>query len=79
MAQDWGGTRYVSLRRASRVAGGVPVSEPRSGFGLSGGTGPLLAAFIKVVGAIGFEPTTSWSQTRRSTKLSYTPTFAASR
>ena len=27
----------------------------------------------KVVGAIGFEPTTSWSQTRRSTKLSYTP------
>ena len=28
---------------------------------------------IKVVGAIGFEPTTSWSQTRRSTKLSYTP------
>ncbi len=27
----------------------------------------------KMVGAIGFEPTTSWSQTRRSTKLSYTP------
>lgn len=28
---------------------------------------------LKVVGAIGFEPTTSWSQTRRSTRLSYTP------
>ena len=28
----------------------------------------------KMVGAIGFEPTTSWSQTRRSTRLSYTPT-----
>ena len=27
----------------------------------------------KMVGAIGFEPTTSWSQTRRSTRLSYTP------
>ena len=27
----------------------------------------------KVVGATGFEPATSWSQTRRSTKLSYTP------
>ena len=26
-----------------------------------------------MVGAIGFEPTTSWSQTRRSTRLSYTP------
>jgi hypothetical protein len=25
------------------------------------------------VGVAGFEPTTSWSQTRRSTKLSYTP------
>ena len=34
----------------------------------------LCKPFIsKVVGAIGFEPTTSWSQTRRSTKLSYTP------
>ena len=31
---------------------------------------PLIS---KMVGAIGFEPTTSWSQTRRSTKLSYTP------
>gem|GEM_PF-5984625 len=28
---------------------------------------------IKMVGAVGFEPTTSWSQTRRSTKLSYAP------
>ena len=26
-----------------------------------------------MVGATGFEPATSWSQTRRSTKLSYTP------
>ena len=38
----------------------------------------LCKLFIsKVVGAIGFEPTTSWSQTRRSTKLSYTPMSAA--
>ncbi len=28
---------------------------------------------VEMVGAIGFEPTTSWSQTRRSTRLSYTP------
>jgi hypothetical protein len=27
-----------------------------------------------MVGVTGFEPATSWSQTRRSTKLSYTPT-----
>jgi hypothetical protein len=25
------------------------------------------------IGVTGFEPATSWSQTRRSTKLSYTP------
>ena len=29
-----------------------------------------------VVGVTGFEPATSWSQTRRSTKLSYTPRYA---
>ena len=29
----------------------------------------------EVVGVTGFEPATSWSQTRRSTKLSYTPNF----
>ena len=34
---------------------------------------PLNEKLEKLVGAIGFEPTTSWSQTRRSTKLSYTP------
>ena len=28
---------------------------------------------LKVVGVTGFEPATSWSQTTRSTKLSYTP------
>ena len=28
-----------------------------------------------MVGVTGFEPATSWSQTRRSTKLSYTPSF----
>ncbi len=29
----------------------------------------------KMVGATGFEPATSWSQTKRSTKLSYAPTL----
>ena len=28
----------------------------------------------KLVGVVGFEPTTSWSQTKRTTKLCYTPT-----
>jgi hypothetical protein len=28
------------------------------------------------IGVTGFEPATSWSQTRRSTKLSYTPPTA---
>ena len=35
--------------------------------------GTKFGSFSKMVGAIGFEPTTSWSQTRRSTRLSYTP------
>src|SRR3989475_12058626 len=30
-------------------------------------------AFWSMVGVTGFEPATSWSQTTRSTKLSYTP------
>jgi hypothetical protein len=28
---------------------------------------------MRDIGVTGFEPATSWSQTRRSTKLSYTP------
>src|SRR5207302_8495510 len=32
---------------------------------------------VKLVGVTGFEPATSWSQTTRSTKLSYTPTKPA--
>src|SRR5437868_11936708 len=31
----------------------------------------------KVVGATGFEPATSWSQTKCSTRLSYAPTVGA--
>ena len=33
----------------------------------------MLMAFILYVGVAGFEPTTSWSQTRRDTGLRYTP------
>ncbi len=29
--------------------------------------------FILLVGAAGFEPTTSWSRTKRATKLRYAP------
>ena len=29
--------------------------------------------FFLVIGATGFEPATSWSQTKRSTELSYAP------
>ncbi len=32
-------------------------------------------AYKKLVGKTGFEPATSWSQTRRSTKLSYFPMY----
>lgn len=32
-----------------------------------------LAGGLKKIGATGFEPATSWSQTKRSTKLSYAP------
>ena len=28
-----------------------------------------------MVGAVGFEPTTSWSRTKRATKLRYAPTI----
>lgn len=31
------------------------------------------SSIVKMVGAKGFEPSTSWSQTRRSTRLSYAP------
>ncbi len=34
---------------------------------------PLNYTRKEVVGKTGFEPATSWSQTRRSTKLSYFP------
>lgn len=39
--------------------------------------GPKCFGFFiwKVVGVIGFEPTTTWSQTRYATRLRYTPTF----
>lgn len=29
--------------------------------------------YLSLVGAKGFEPSTSWSQTKHSTRLSYTP------
>ncbi len=29
---------------------------------------------LEMVGAVGFEPTTSWSRTKRATKLRYAPT-----
>src|SRR5260370_17071146 len=29
----------------------------------------------KIIGLVGFEPTASWSRTRRSTKLSYRPNY----
>jgi hypothetical protein len=32
-----------------------------------------MPAALRMVGVTGFEPATSWSQTKRSTKLSYTP------
>jgi hypothetical protein len=28
---------------------------------------------VKIIGLVGFEPTASWSRTRRSTKLSHSP------
>ena len=42
-----------------------------AGIALSGTAGKLIGA--RGVGATGFEPATSWSQTKRSTKLSYAP------
>lgn len=34
---------------------------------------PLVGKIITLVGMTGFEPATSWSQTKRSTKLTYIP------
>lgn len=36
---------------------------------------PLNYTCIEMVGKTGFEPATSWSQTKRSAKLSYFPTI----
>ncbi len=35
----------------------------------------LEAPFLVMVGEIGFEPTTLWSQTRCATRLRYSPTY----
>jgi hypothetical protein len=32
-----------------------------------------VAVSHKIIGLVGFEPTASWSRTRRSTKLSHSP------
>ncbi len=34
---------------------------------------PLTIRGLYLIGVTGFEPATSWSRTKRSTKLSYTP------
>ena len=58
--------RYFSRCRFAEGAGAsVALRRPRLG-----------RAMRSMVGAIGFEPTTSWSQTRRSTRISYTPLTA---
>ena len=49
-----------------------PISENLV-FKASRGTNPTASSSKKVVGIVGFEPTTSWSQTRRTTRLCYTP------
>ncbi len=35
----------------------------------------ILKSKLKMVGAVGFEPTTLWSQTRCATKLRHTPNW----
>src|SRR2546423_14321183 len=57
--------RLAGLRpgRANRI-------NPQAWLGIDGG---------KMVGATGFEPATSWSQTKCSTRLSYAPTPARGR
>ena len=35
--------------------------------------------YVVVIGVTGFEPAASWSQTRRSTKLSHTPQYCLHR
>ncbi len=51
---------------ARRIPPAVQIRAQLSSSGFNG-------AVLRVVGVTGFEPATSWSQTRRSTKLSYTP------
>ncbi len=56
--------------------------QPRSGREFN----PLLNAVPRTIarvervsiGLVGFEPTASWSRTRRSTKLSHSPNFSDS-
>jgi hypothetical protein len=35
----------------------------------------MSSLLCQLVGTVGFEPTTSWSRTRRTTKLCYVPSF----
>ena len=51
------------------------MSEPASQLPIMPARKRFFINCMIVVGVTGFEPATSWSQTRRSTKLSYTPTM----
>ena len=74
----WRGVRHVRLRRYER--GEHPKGERRH-------TPPQLSSLLSVpllsiaataaIGATGFEPVTSCSQSRRDTRLRYAPPFAA--
>src|SRR2546430_11105866 len=54
----------------------IPPTNGVVGAPSNAGTTSLVVNCGRMVGAVGFEPTTFWSQTRRATKLRYAPPIA---
>lgn len=61
------GILYAKKKGAKKVPKAVVTNKVDSPESVSQGK------LCKKIGATGFEPATSWSQTKRSTKLSYAP------
>src|SRR3954454_19996248 len=79
-----GPSTYSSSTTSRRPAGVTMVGSSSGGGGGGEGVGGAISAYLSAhnpdpnstIGTAGFEPTTSASQTRRSTRLSYVPSRA---
>src|SRR5580693_5787445 len=76
MVRSGGGSAGTGEGTGGSSKGGVLSRRQERARSISD-AGPRPRGSAQLVGATGFEPATSWSQTRRSTRLSYTPERSA--